>query len=541
MKRAFFILFLTYLWFNLPTFHDGLFQVFDNIQVTRIQAMYSELTAHQFPVRYLDDFGHGAGYFLFTFYSPIVYYLGALFHGVGFSVIQSVKLVYLLMSGLGVVGMFLLLRSRVSLGSAILASITFLTAPYLYHDFFHRGTLTEAAAFTLVPWVWLTFMRLKEKITGLRVSLAALLFGLLILTHALTGIMVLGTIVLYGLIPPLSLRKVLGYMLTIILGFGVAATTLLPSLFEKSLIRYTDNSFVQSGYLDHPVPLRAQWMNQGAGDTKSAYLGTTLLAGLVILLMTMFRSSSLRKQHKQLLPFILITGIGGLYLMSPISSGIWERIFYLRYFQFPFRLLTIVTSALVLGYGLLLEYFKSSKRMTLVLLLLIIIPLGFSRRYYQPLGYQYGTTYTVDDPCMTTTWADEYLTQWTTACVLSPIPELVTPLTPTVTATLPLITDHGRTIHFTLTGAGEVEVAKYYFPAWQAYDAQGKKLLTMPSGEHGLIEVITTEPATEVTLKLTPTRIERWGDYVTLLSLVLCVGLLLQSLVFFRRAQIIRP
>lgn len=52
---------LALFWLNLPTLHDGLFHVYDNVQVTRIQAMYSELQSGQFPVRYIDSFGHGGG------------------------------------------------------------------------------------------------------------------------------------------------------------------------------------------------------------------------------------------------------------------------------------------------------------------------------------------------------------------------------------------------------------------------------------------------------------------------------------------------
>lgn len=519
MKRAVILILAVYLWFNIPTFHDGLFHVFDNVQVTRVEAMYTELTSGQFPVRYVDAFGHGAGSFIFKYYSPLVYYVGAFFRYGGFSDIKAVKLIYLLFSGVGAIGMFVLLRSRVKLWIATLGTILFLTSPYLYHDFFHRGSLTESSALMLVPWVWWTFMRVKEKTSGVNVGLGALSLGALILTHSLTGVMVVGTLLLYLVIPPVNLAKMITYMVAIMLGLGIAAFSLIPSLTERNIIQYENNSLVERGYIDHPISLRQQLSNQGVGGEKSAYAGITLLSGYVILVGLYLRSEKFRARFGNLALFVIIVGGGGLYLISPGSAWVWERIIYLRYFQFPFRLLTIVTTALVLGYGLMLDYFSQSKMKVILLILLAVIPFAAARQYYQPLGYQYGTKYTVDDPCMTDTWANEYLSKWTKTCLLRPVPLISENREAKVS-------EGGRTIKFKVKDNEQVQIGKYYFPGWVAEDQNGHPLRLEPSGEQGLMAITTDSDSKEVTVKLERTRAEKLGDTVSLVSLLLLAGLI---------------
>lgn len=528
MKKAILLILIVYLWLNLPIFHDGLFHVYDNVQVTRVEAMYNELISGQFPVRYTDAFGHGAGSFMFKYYSPLIYYIGAMFHWVGFSTIKSVKLIYLLFTAIGAVGMLVFLRSRVKLWPATIGTIAFLTSPYLYHDFFHRGSLTEASALMLVPWVWWAFMRVKEKASGLNIALGALSLGTLILTHSLTGVMVVATLFLYLLIPPINWGGIRNCVAVMLLGFGVAAFSLIPSLTEKGIIQYENNSLVQRGYIDHPVALWQQLSNQGVGQEKSAYLGITLIVGYALLIGLNLGSVKFRKQYGRLALFVIIVATVTLYLMSPISSWIWAKVIYLRYFQFPFRLLTVATSALVLGYAIVLDYFRHKRVMTLMLVMIMAIPFLTTTGYYQVLGYQYGTTYTVDDPCMTNTWANEYLSKWTKSCLLKPISPLVTPIQEEVAVSNIEVTDNGRTISFEATGRGEIKIGKYYFPQWRAWDENGDELVTQPYGDNGLVKV-SVEKNADVRVKMLPTMDDKVGDSISVMALLLCFGLVAVS------------
>src|SRR5260370_36359340 len=77
----------------IPLFHSGLFTMHDDEQVARLSQMYLVLSQGQFPPRWIPDLGFGFGYPLFNFYPPLVYYLGSVIHFIGFSFIDSTKIV----------------------------------------------------------------------------------------------------------------------------------------------------------------------------------------------------------------------------------------------------------------------------------------------------------------------------------------------------------------------------------------------------------------------------------------------------------------
>lgn len=527
MKKAILLIIFAYVWLNLPTLHDGLFHVYDNVQVTRIQAMYSELQSGQFPVRYIDSFGHGGGYLLFKYYSPLLYYLGAFVMYLGFSAIKAVKLIYLLMTAVGATGCFMWLRSQTKGGwPATLGTLAFITAPYVTHDLFHRGSMTEAGALMLMPWALWAYGKLKQNPCPKNMGVAALIYGALILTHTLTGVMTGGLLSLYLIVKAPSWRVSLRYGLAIVLALGVAAFSLVPATLEKQTIQYENNSLLMRGYIDHPVTLAAQLINQGEGEEKSAYLGITLMMGYIIILVLSVSSPKFRDQHGGHAAFTLIAATVALYLIDPSSAWIWERVIYLRYFQFPFRLLTVVTVALTLGLAIIADYYRKAKVIVVALTMLLLVPLVFTRSYYQPLGYQYGTTYTVDDPCRTTTWADEYLSKWTNQCLLSPLPSLVSTLSGEVSVSDIEVRQNGRVISYKTKGVGEVQVAKYYASEWVASDESGAKLSVSPHTEHGLIKVSIEKNEAQVTLRMVPSVYSKWGDLISLISLLICAVLL---------------
>src|SRR5258706_9180913 len=76
-----------------PLFHTGLFSMHDDEQVARLYEMYLVISNAQIPPRWVPDLGFGFGFPLFNFYPPLVYYLGSLFHLLGFSFITSTKIV----------------------------------------------------------------------------------------------------------------------------------------------------------------------------------------------------------------------------------------------------------------------------------------------------------------------------------------------------------------------------------------------------------------------------------------------------------------
>lgn len=537
LPLAFSCLFIivTFLFIAKPVLHDGLFHVYDNVQVTRTMAVYEELSFGQFPVRFFSNFGHGAGYFLLKYYSPLVYYLGAYFHLLGFTFIQSIKIVYLLLLTIGVGGIWLLLRSLTSVFPSTMGTIIFLLAPYLYHDFFHRGSLPEAAAFMLIPWVIWSFLSIRRRSSQLYFSLAAFSLGLTLLTHSLTGVMALLILLPLLLLPPRTPSLLRRQIFAIILGFGLAAFSFLPAYLDRNLVGYTGNSLVERGYLDHPVKFWSQAISPGDGTVKSAFLGLPLFISYFGLIWLSITSSSFRKKFGSLSSWIILVATGGFFLMSPSSSGIWANILSLRYVQFPFRFLTVVTVVLTLGYGLIIQHFHRSKLILSLLVLLVIFQLFLYPKFYSPLGYQYGTDYRVEDPCMTTGWADEHLPVWVKQCLLAPIPELVTPLEGNLDISDLQVNNNGRSINFNVEGTGSVIIAKYFFPNWQAVDEHGGNIALEPFGEQGLTKLRVTDEISHISLNYLETPLEKLSDWLSLISLCIICLLPVKSIILRRR------
>jgi hypothetical protein len=254
---------------------------------------------------------------------------------------------------------------------------------------------------------------------------------------------------------------------------------------------------------------------------KSAFLGAGLVAAYICLIMVYAFSRDFRRARGSvaLLSITLITG--GLYLMAPSSAWIWERVVYLRYFQFPFRLLTITTVAAVAGYGLLVEHFAQSKLAMTILTLSLVVPLWITKSHYQPLGYQYGTTYTVDDPCMTSTWADEYLSKWTKTCIKAKQPLLESDNSQTQITEVSE-TQKGRALQFMVDSPGEIIIGKYFAPEWKAYDDKGNELEIRPHSEYGIMSLRADHPGL-VRVFLTKSKYSAIGDYVSLITLSILI------------------
>ena len=56
MRWSIVLILISYLWINIPSLHDGLFNVIDNVQVTRVEAMYSELSSHHLYITWAQYF-----------------------------------------------------------------------------------------------------------------------------------------------------------------------------------------------------------------------------------------------------------------------------------------------------------------------------------------------------------------------------------------------------------------------------------------------------------------------------------------------------
>ena len=122
---------------TIPTFirilGSGFFSMHDDQQVARLYLLDQALKQGDLYPRWVGLLGFNLGYPLFNFYPPLVYYVGELFHLLGFSYIWSIKLVFITGFIVGAWGMYLLARQLWNQTAAFVAAL-------LYTYFFYHAT-----------------------------------------------------------------------------------------------------------------------------------------------------------------------------------------------------------------------------------------------------------------------------------------------------------------------------------------------------------------------------------------------------------------
>src|SRR3989339_445959 len=128
----------------LPFLNSRFFYTQDYIFIARLQQMSTALFSGQFPVRWAPDLRYGEP--IFNFYAPLPYYIGAVINFLGFDIIWTAKILFILGSFLSAGAMFLLGKKLFGEKAGILAAVLYTYAPYKALDMYVRGSLSETWA-----------------------------------------------------------------------------------------------------------------------------------------------------------------------------------------------------------------------------------------------------------------------------------------------------------------------------------------------------------------------------------------------------------
>ncbi len=129
----------------------GYFSMHDDMQIMRIFELDKCVKDGQLPCRWVPDLGYSYGYPLFNYYPPLPYYLGEVFHLLGFSFIDSVKILFGLGFILSGIFMFFLAREFWGEWGGFLSAIFYIYAPYHAVDVYVRGAMVKHSALVWFP------------------------------------------------------------------------------------------------------------------------------------------------------------------------------------------------------------------------------------------------------------------------------------------------------------------------------------------------------------------------------------------------------
>ncbi len=371
---------------GLPLTHDG------QDHVARIANFYQNLTEGNLIPRWAGNLNWGYGHPILEFLYPLPSYIASIFHFIGFSLVDSTKIVFGLGMALSLFFMYLWLSQFTAKYSALFGAVLYTYAPYRFVELYVRGDIGENLAFVFIPLVLYFLYKLYKKNDYKFTILGGVSLALLILSHNAISLMFTPFIVIYGLfLIYLSKNRkslIINLSSLIILGFALSMFFWAPALFEG---KYTLRNIVtKGGYLNNFVPfvnlIYGKW-SYGISGQFTVQFG---LFQWIVLLATPL-TISIFKKNKEKLYFTLILIVFCLlsvFIMLQASNPVWSKVLLLQNLQFPWRFLAIIVfSTSVLGALFLEALPKRFNLKTSILFILIILII--SSFYWHPREYLY--------------------------------------------------------------------------------------------------------------------------------------------------------
>lgn len=372
---------------GLPPTHDG------EYHIIRFYEFDKALRGGDWYPRWAPDLNNGYGVPLFNYVYPLPNYVASFLHFFGISFIDAFKLNMFIASVAGAIFFFLWARLFWGNLGGVVSSVFYTFSPYHFVDIYIRGSVGEVWTLAFFPaflWSVTKFMRNKQKIFFI---LSSVFLALIIFSHNILALMFFPFALSYILFL-IYHEKNKKYLLLntcymLLLGLGLSSIFWLPALAERSFVTGLQIYNVKDNF---PQLYQLIFPSWGSGFSASAsqnqmsfQIGVANLLAVVITVVALF----FRKKHEQqkgILLFFLTAFISVFFLMLKVSLPVWERVPFMDYFQFPWRLLSleILFASFLAGniFSLRLNWIKLP-----IFLFLIFLSFGLGIGYTKPAYY----------------------------------------------------------------------------------------------------------------------------------------------------------
>lgn len=367
-----------------PLFQSGFFSMHDDEQIARLYELDQSVRTLEIPPRWVQNLGFGFGYPLFNFYPPLVYYFGEVFHVLGFTLINSTKIVMGLGFFLSALFMFLWVRKYSGNLGGIVAAVLYVYAPYHGVDLYVRGALAEFFSFVWIPAVFWSIDKVADKKNAGYILVSSIFLACMVLTHNLIAMPFAFFLIVYILFilitHRIEVRALLPkYAIIGAISLGLSAYFWLPALVEK---KYTlvDTILTRelASYALHFVNIGQFWNSPWGytGSVAGSYDGLSFQVGKFQLILSFLAGVIgiyfLIKRKKE--NALLTLGIFSLFLFSlfmctSFSKPIWDMVQPLAYLQFPWRFLEFAAVFSSFLGGIFILYLKKifGEKMTILI------------------------------------------------------------------------------------------------------------------------------------------------------------------------------
>lgn len=326
---------------NLPHTSDG------GVHLPRIGAFYKALGDGHFPVRWAADINYGYGLPLFNFIYHLPYFVASFFVFIGTSLVLSFKLTLLISYFFSGIFMFLLSREILKKDDqAFLVTVLYQFSPFRLVEILVRGSIGEIYVYTFLPLVLYGLTKLSKKISTGNIILTSTATALLVLSHNSLSAVFFGVCIVYALfVLPRSNR--LFYISSLLLGLALSAYYWIPAIMEH---KFTHGDVYMKDLYKQHFPLFINFFVPNLFDAArfrvaeiSVFIGIFQALSLVTSTLVLVTKKALSPQIRKLFIVSLLLTIVSFAFMQPISLVVWENVRFLRQFQFPWRLLGVLS------------------------------------------------------------------------------------------------------------------------------------------------------------------------------------------------------
>jgi len=370
---------------GIPLTHDG------QDHLARIANFYMGLKDGIMIPRWAANLNWGYGHPILMFLYPLPSYSASLFHFLGASLTDSLKLVFAFSFVLSGFAMYYWIKNVFNHEAGLIAGFLYMFAPYRFVDLYVRGAIGEHTAFIFVPLIALSMLKLAKEYKVVWMIIYAFSIALLFLSHNALSIMFLPFCVFYAgfliFTHPKKSRLLLLYSLGALWGVGLSAFFLFPAFFEG---KYTLRDIVTRGeyatrFVENPFRFFYSPWNYGGSGQFSVELGILQIVGVVSAAILLLLTKA--KKMKIFIGACLLFFLASLFLMLSYSQFLYQTFSVLQKFQFPWRFLSmsVFFAPILCAFTV---YLINDKRLRFMIFVIVAI-LGIITYYpqFQANGY----------------------------------------------------------------------------------------------------------------------------------------------------------
>lgn len=523
---------LSCLQLKLMSGHDALEYLPRNVE------FYRALEAGQFYPRWAPDLSGGYGEPFFSFNPPVIYYLSALFHAIGSSMVAAANWAILTCLLIGAVGMYLLAGEFFGRRGGLVSAAAYVFAPYLLVTLYVRSALADFSAFAFIPLaLWGLYCHVRDGRT-VHLYAGAMSAALLLLSSnpvSLITFPALALLVCWQAWAGKSVQRLVRGAWCLTVGMGLSAVFWLPALLERNFVHVHRLLETFLNYRNHFATL-AQLFNSpwgygvslpGPVDGMSFAIGPAHLALAAIALLLLGRIRARSSQAGLMAAFSLVLILIGAFFSIYESQLIWDRLSLLQYLEYPWRFLTLATvgAAFLCGFPFL---FMATGRdrlanglMVVMISGLVALNLSHARpeQFYTTKDSDYSPQVIAGKGLAVTT-AREYEPIWVQELPPTPARETLTILQGQGRIVANQLTATTREFAVEITQDARLRLNTFYFPGWTLY-VDGAQRPIEYGNPQGVIEFPLEPGLHGIKIVFADTPVRVWSARLSLLALLL--------------------